>query len=79
MTTEFEISESTPDESTPRISLDANTALALFMAMRDTVDGALELTLHDANGNQVVFLLDADCHEHLPAEAGQADLALDAE
>lgn len=64
-------SEDTP---IPRIVLDANTALALFLAMRDTADGALELTLHDANGDPVVFELDADCHEHLPAEAGQAEL-----
>ena len=66
-------------ESTPRIVLNADTALALFLAMRDTEDGPLELTLSDANGAPVVFELDADCYQHLPAEAGQAELALDAE
>lgn len=65
------------DESpapTPRIALNAESALALFQAMRDTEDGALELTLFDANGEPVVFELADDCHAHLPAEAGQADI-----
>lgn len=66
--------EDTSPASTPRIVLNADTALALFQAMRDTEDGALELTLYDANGEPVVFELGDDCHEHLPAEGGQAEI-----
>lgn len=71
-----------PEDDTPqvpRIVLNADTALSLFLAMRDTEDGALELTLYDANGAPVVFELDADCHEHLPQADGQAELPLDGE
>ena len=62
-----------------RIELNAETALALFQAMRDTEDGALEMTLYDTDGFAVVIELNDDCHSHLPAESGQAELALDAE
>lgn len=61
-------------QAIPRITLDANTALVLFQAMRDTEDGALELTMYDANGDAVVFVLADDCHAHLPAEEGQAEI-----
>ncbi len=66
--------EDTSPTPIARIVLDANTALALFQAMRDTEDGALEVTLFDANGEPVVFELGDDCHEHLPAEGGQAEI-----
>ncbi len=66
--------EDTSPASTPRIVLNADTALALFQAMRDTEDGALEMTLYDANGEPVVFELGDDCHAHLPAEGGQAEI-----
>lgn len=66
-------------ESVPRFALNADAALALFLAMRDTKYGPLEMTLVDANGDLVVIQMDADCHQHLPAEAGQAELALDME
>ena len=35
---------------------------------------ALEMTLYDANGEPVVFELGDDCHAHLPAEGGQAEI-----
>jgi hypothetical protein len=62
-----------------RIELNADTALVLFQAMRDTEDGALELTLYDTDGVAVVIELGNDCHAHLPVGYGQAELALDEE